>query len=118
MRVVTGSRVTTQVWITVAPSRPSSCQPPRGSGVSRPAKRSLRTACAPSSRASAGISAAVGAMSKPNVVEVADLPELDHAGEFGIVGRVGVELGHFSSLEAGGSVLLWPKFLEFRPCRE
>ena len=30
-------------------------------------------------------------------VEVADLAELDHAGEFGIVGRVGDELGHHAS---------------------
>ena len=66
MRVVTGSRVTTQVCTTVAPSRPSSCQPPpRQRRRAGRAKRSLRTACAPSSRASAArLGRRSGAMSK------------------------------------------------------
>ena len=44
-RVVTGSRVTTQVWTTSPRAWPSRPQPPSASGERRPAKRSLRTAC-------------------------------------------------------------------------
>ena len=117
MRVVTGSRVTTQDCTTVAPRSASSCQPPLASGVRRPWKRILRSARASRRRASASASRAVGGDVEVEGVEVAELAELDHAGEFGIVGGVGGKLGHHPSSGRGARGER-PKFLEFRPCAE
>ena len=81
MRVVTGSSVTTQVWTTVAPSVAVEL-PAAAAAAARAGRRSA--ACAPPARPSSRASAAASAGGRGDVevelVEVAELAQLDRRG--------------------------------------
>ena len=87
--------------------------PAAAAAAASAARRSA--ACAPPARRAAGPAPpprpAVGRDVEVERVEVAELPQLDHAGELGIVGGVGDELGHRSSLGAGAACGAGPSSL-------
>ena len=102
----------------MAPSSAASCQPPLGERREAAVEAHLaHRAGVEEARQRLGL-ARVGGDVEVERVEVAQLAELDHAGEFGIVGGVGESSGIIRPSGRARARGGRPKFLEFRPCAE